>query len=85
MSEIVQFPRWRVLEPWWPQSHEIHVIYRNIYVEVDEDAEWKWQLLRKMVRFRRQEVWNYLAVTRHERDRRITEYYLSGYGPGACV
>lgn len=85
MSEIVPFPRWRMLEPWWPQPHEINVIYWNIFVEVDQNAEYKWPLLRQIVRYRRQEVWNYLAVTRPDRDRRITEYYFSGYGPGACV
>jgi hypothetical protein len=86
MSEIIQFPRWQVLEPWWPQPWEINVVFWNHYVEVDDQAESKWPLLRQIVRYRRQEVWNYLAVTRPERDRRITEsMYLSGYGPGACV
>lgn len=86
MSEIVLFPRWLRLEPWWPQPHEINVVFWNHYVEIDEGAEDKWPLLRQIVRYRRQEVWNYLAVTRPLRDWRITQsIYLNGYGPGACV
>jgi hypothetical protein len=85
MGDVVQFPRWFVLEPLWLQPYEITVIWWDTAVEVDGQAETKWPLLQQMVRFRRQEVKNYLGVNRPERDRRITEYYLSGYGPGACV
>src|SRR5882672_7075963 len=78
MVDIVPFPKWKRLEPYWPQSHDIHEILIPYYFDIEVDWNktnlgfWSLPMLEFLRGHRHREVCNYNNDNRDRRDYEIT-------------